>query len=313
MTTLAANYRPTVQTAPSVRADSGRTYRLFFLCGHPKSGTNWVSNVLNLHPKINCQGEFRFEALRRAFDSIQSHWWHVAHHEPARSAAEECFRDSVKRIMAAAAGAKPDATWIGDRTPRCVRPFLPGAPNILVLRDPRDILVSWAHQEIREAGPVFQMHDMPRRLADVRRRFLADPLLFQKKPHALFADEQWVRLLARRCRTHMNNDLDTLARAEKGELDGPVRVVRYERLHADPEGERSALYEFLNLDPAEAAPLSDDTNTRPGFQREDPTRFYRKGRVGDWRLHFSQSAKRWFLDEAGDLLVRLEYEPDNRW
>ena len=96
--------------------------------------------------------------------------------------------------------------------------------------------------------------------------------------------------------------------------DGVYRLIEpRETIVLAPPVERAALYEFLALDPTEAAPLSTDTNTRPGFEREDPTRFYRKGRVGDWRIHFTPSAKRWFLDEAGDLLVRLEYESDNRW
>jgi hypothetical protein len=40
---------------------------------------------------------------------------------------------------------------------------------------------------------------------------------------------------------------------------------------------------------------------------------YRKGIVGDWRNHFSEDHRRVFKQVAGDLLIRLGYENDADW
>ncbi len=61
--------------------------------------------------------------------------------------------------------------------------------------------------------------------------------------------------------------------------------------------------------PERAAPVSRETKTLPGFEREDPQSFYRKGEVGDWRNHFSPDAERWFLDEAHGAMAMLGYLP----
>src|SRR6059058_5661183 len=50
-------------------------HELFFVRGHPRSGTNWVGALLNLHPQINCFGEFHFEDIRNAIDTLQAQPW----------------------------------------------------------------------------------------------------------------------------------------------------------------------------------------------------------------------------------------------
>lgn len=47
--------------------------------------------------------------------------------------------------------------------------------------------------------------------------------------------------------------------------------------------------------------------------RPRESRTFRSGKTGDWREHFTPEHKRLFKDVAGDLLVRLGYEPDNSW
>ncbi len=43
------------------------------------------------------------------------------------------------------------------------------------------------------------------------------------------------------------------------------------------------------------------------------SRTFRSGKTGGWREHFTDDHKRLFKDVAGDLLVRLGYEPNNDW
>lgn len=291
----------------------GRERSLFFLCGHPKSGTNWVGAILNLHPRILCRGEYRFEALRQAFDRLERNWWHVAHDEPVRAEAERCFRETVCRIMLASLHFNPEARWVGDRTPRQIAPLIPGAPQVYVIRDPRDVLVSWTHQELRENGPNIANEPHRSNLAPVREAFSADPRFFTEHPHRLLENEDWVRFAARRYVRHVEQDLEVIERAAGEQVPMPVHQVRYERLHADFDATRGDLYRFLGLDPSEARPACRETRTLPGFEGEDPASFFRKGQPGDWRAYFTDDARRWFNEEAGPLLVRLGYEQSLNW
>ncbi len=113
----------------------------------------------------------------------------------------------------------------------------------------------------------------------------------------------------------MRADLDSMKRIEAGDNGTRCRlhVVRYEQLHADTERGRRGMYEFLGEDPAEALPLSGETRTTAGFEKEDPQSFWRHGKVGDWKRYATDDFKRWFKESAGAALVELGYEKDGSW
>ena len=50
---------------------------------------------------------------------------------------------------------------------------------------------------------------------------------------------------------------------------------------------------------------------RPG--EVDPTSFFRKGIVGDWRNHFSEENIVVFKQVAGNTLITAGYEEDDQW
>lgn len=289
-----------------------RTYQLFFICGHPRSGTTWTVAVLNQHPRIFTQGEFRFEALRNAHDQLTRWPWHVAHHEPVRTEAELAIRDSVRRIMGAISVHRPDAQWLGDKTPRGLRVLIPGAPHVLLVRDGRDVLVSRTFHELSSNGSMLADPLYGGRMQDLQRAFLADPDLFRREPHRLLSEEHWVKALARQWAGQMRHDL-AVAKVMRERGRTPLYELRYERMRHDAETERSNLYRFLGLDPAEAAPLDAANRSAPGFEAETPNSFYRKGVVGDWKAYFTDDARRWFKQAAGDQLVALGYERDDSW
>jgi Sulfotransferase domain len=305
---------------------AGRTRKVFFLCGHPRSGTHWMDGVFRLHPHIHISGEYRFESLHNSLNDLTGHGWHACSREPMRSLALSSFRRTIREVVGSSAAFKPETIWVGDRTPRPVRVFLPGAPHILILRDPRDILVSLTHQELKNGGFNYTDGGFDAELGPVRERFLTDPDLFKREPGLLLGNERWVRRLAHRWRRHAQVDLRCLKRIDEAAAgpgaDGPgpigdspawnwqarVFVIRYEQIHADPEVMRQKLYNFLGVDPSLAGPLSESSRTKPVLANENPHAVFRKGAVGDWKIYFNADTERWFRDEAGDTLAELGYE-----
>ncbi len=51
-----------------------------------------------------------------------------------------------------------------------------------------------------------------------------------------------------------------------------------------------------------------ESSINPG---RSPT--FRSGKTGEWKKYFTEDHKKLFKDVAGDLLIRLAYEKDNRW
>lgn len=291
-------------------------YKFFFVCGHSRSGTTWVAKVLDLHPRIKCRGEFHFEVLRAGFDDFVGRRFHLAHRGRMRALAEECFQDTVRRLMANPAGRrkKPRVEWLGDRTPRPLRALLPGSPHLYMHRDGRDVAVSYTIHQLRTEGPDAGRNRWREPLAPLRLALRENPRYFKDHPERLFADEAWVRHVARKWATRIRNDL---AEADRMRDSGvPVKVYRYEDMRREPEQTRADMYGFLGVDPAEAAPLQEG-RTAAGFPAENPSGKDRRGDIGDWANYAIADSgprfRRAFNEEAGDLLVRLGYEKDARW
>lgn len=289
----------------------GRRYKLFFMLGFPRSGTNWVGAIINRHPRAHIHGEYHFELLAKGFRNLWSQPWHAASGLPYRMIAEECLRESIRQILVEGARFRPEAEWIGDRTPRPMDVLIPGAPHFLVLRDPRDVLVSFLHHDLATGGFVYRLPGVKPKVDPLRERFLADDTLFKKDPALLMSCELYVRRAVNQIAFYADRNLEALEKAERGELDAPVQVVRYEALHADPEPERAKLYAFLGLDPAEALPLDEESRTKPGLTKEQPTGMFRKGQTGSWREHFTDESRRWFEEEIGRSSAALGYPADD--
>jgi Sulfotransferase family len=292
--------------------------RFFFLRGHPRSGTNWLGSILNLHPEVYCHGEFHLEDIRFAIDLLKQKPWQSTGREPVRTLMDECFHDMVRRILLTLKPKKPWAIWIGDRTPRGLRPLLPDSPVIWLIRDGRDVLVSWTFHVLRQPDHVQNIVIPDALKASMESQvavFRADPNHFASRPDELLANEGWVRFIAKRWGDWASADLVNKKAIEAGEVESTLCTVRYEVLHADTESERARIYRFLGLDPALADPLSPETRTTAGFGREDPLSFFRYGEVGDWKQYFAPGgdAARWFKESAGQGLIDLEYEKDDSW
>lgn len=289
--------------------------RFFFVCGHSRSGTTWVEKVLDTHPRVCCTGEFHFELLQRGFEDFTNRPWHLAHREPIRSVAEACRRETITRCLLASAARKPHASLVGDRTPRPLVPLLAGCPHILMVRDGRDVAVSYTIHQIKTNGLDLQQERFRTRLQDDMTALASNPSHFDENPERLFRDELWTRHVLTKWANRCRADLASLDKFASGEYSGSALMCRYEDLHARPESERARLFRFLDVDPAEALPLSRDDGTAPGLARQNPVGKNRRGETGDWkRFAVGPSGEQFRAiarDVARDVLTTLGYETES--
>lgn len=314
---------PWRKTKPDVGdAPKGGGHRYVFVSGHPRSGTNWVSSLLNLHPDCFCDGEFHFQILRWAMDGFSSLPWYLGALEPQKSVVERSFQQLVRncleeraRLQLSPAGRELPPV-LGDHTPRVFRIMIspPEARYIVLQRDGRDVVVSYTfHLLNAKAGSV---------IPEEIRAFYQQQLTSLDGSHdsqrqagiALLNHEPWMRYYANFWTEQVLHDRRIFDAVASHGFGPYVKFVRYENLRADVEAERRSMYQHLGMDPARAAPVSAATNTAAGFGgREDVTSFYRKGESGDWRRYFTAQNGRWFHEAAGEAMRALGYEPTGAW
>lgn len=186
-------------------------------------------------------------------------------------------------------------------------PFSPGLARgvddlgirpLLMIRDPRDVVVShvyWVTYRYREG----RFHPYFRSLPNDEARLMASIRGTPPLPDGFRLED-----IGARFRSY-------LKWAEHG-----AHVVRFEHL-VGPEGggtreaqvaeiQALAAHIGLSLSPDQAVRVAERL-----FSRGSPT--FRRGRIGNWREHFTPEHKRAFKEVAGDLLIELGYEKDLKW
>jgi Sulfotransferase family len=307
---------------------------MFFLVGQAKSGTSWLMRTFNAHPEILCRGEGRFfcrwykdETVATASTRIQPSSLYAAFLDADYLSAwidrsvwtREHDKDEVLRRITGAAIrqifserlAEAGKRIAGDKTPFMgdeivaeMHAICPEAKIVHIIRDGRDIAVSWMYHA--------------RRHGHLHGGILSDEEIERLETHAdvgMFTEER-LREIASRWRDNVTRAIE----------DGPrlfgenYAEVRYEELLERPEEEVGRLLRFLDADASEnivkrcVKKASFERWTRGRRQgEEDPTSLLRKGVAGDWKNVFTEGDKEVFEDEAGDLLVRLGYEKDRDW
>ena len=279
--------------------------------GHPRSGTNWVSNLLNLHPQVCCTGEFHFETIYNAVNRTMEVPWHLVGKQPVRGVLESAFQDLIRRCIVSACGEQGcRALWLGDRTPSDLLYWMPDARYIWVLRDGRDVAVSWTFHQLRKGPKVIELSIPPHAsegLLGLSQRFLDDPTMFDRHPELLLADEAWVRHFAGTWDRRLRSDSGTARPMVRAYRPCSVMQVRYEELHARTAEYHQALLRFLDLDPQDAEPISEASHTIAGYRAPNPLSYRRKGVAGDWPKYFTSQTTKWFDQVAGDSLREAGY------
>ena len=273
--------------------------RTFFsLRGFMKSGTNWLGSLLSSHEEVDCIGEYHWQKIISELNPLL-HSQPIYSDPEYREFTRAKFDILLKQVLVKKA--RPEARVIGERTPHSIEPVtIRGVPQICIVRDGRDVLVSRAFHLYNNP----QAHRLFKRIPAMAKTFelfQQDPFYFQKNPNQLLCHEVMVRESAVWWRDHVIGDKTV------GQRHPNLKTcfVRYEDLHADTEGQRARLFEFLGVDPKRCSPIQG--NLRPGFEKERPNEFLRKGAVGDWKNYFTSETTKWFKDEAGEELINQGY------
>ena len=171
----------------------------------------------------------------------------------------------------------------------------PGRVNYFVYRDPRDMLVSqvyFATDMYEEHG----MHDYYQSLPDFGERLKAaitgvdhDGLKMVSVKQRYEGVFQW--------------------------LEQPnVLCIRFEDLINNRDRILSAMLDQVERMGYKCpTPREESLALLTRAIQPKKSRTFRSGKTGGWREEFSDEHKKLFKDVAGDLLVRLGYEPSNNW
>lgn len=287
--------------------------RFFAIRGFPKSGTNWLSSLMNLHPLVFSSGEFGFSRLAESRDYIDQQLpWTVCNTPGMRGRLDAAFEEMIKSLMVDNArvrnAALADKLWIGDKTPsQAYPPVIKNSKCLYIVRDVRDVTVSRAYHLLRVRG-VWGLKAFPKMMEKME-KFDGNLQYFKDNPHHLLDDTSWVKSniqgWVKNVSQVIGDDTDNLKHTYPSYH---VQVVRYEDLHTHVEVERDRCYRFLGLDPSQALSLdSGKIKTSPGFANERPQEFYRKGVVGDWKNYFNDALAALVMEEAGTILKKLGY------
>jgi hypothetical protein len=171
----------------------------------------------------------------------------------------------------------------------------PGWANFLIIRDPRDNIVSEIYYAL-EIHKGHALHDYLQSLGTMEQRIAT---LIDGIPEG--------ELQRAGVRDQYRRFLPWLERSE-------VSVFKFEELLADPRGQLDRMLSYLSEFGFQS--VVDRTAAIDRLQSfMDPSRSntFRSGRSGGWVNHFTLENKRQLQHAAGDLLVQLGYEASPEW
>ena len=247
---------------------------IFFVVGEMKSGTTWLMHLLNACDGVTCRGEDQFGILAKGMADLLNQYNQLTAQERDRypSAANACLfsQDDLPVLVKTAVQRTvfrdvPDDQIAGSKFRSLFehidlfRGMFPAGKFIHIVRDPRDIAISYHHFSenfMTEAvrGQLGSLADSAKGIA-----------------------QSWTRTL-------------TIVQREKEKNPEGIFELRYEDLKTDTAGKLSEILSFLGAslpdravaDAVEEASFSKLSGGRRAGD-EDTKSFYRKGVVGDWR------------------------------
>jgi LmbE family N-acetylglucosaminyl deacetylase len=300
---LAGEFRPRTIAPPDGRCPPPD----FLVVGLQKSGTYWVTALLDAHPEIRCfpsrpghadgTGEAHFFDLLARMDVDFSSFHRSMRKKlggqfasvlPEQAPPTEALRHELRlrlrdRFNEYCFTQRVEAgkQLVGEKTtetifhPELVGQLYPGIPKVCILRDPRDRAVSFFFHQQRKAKTA---REAVMTAADAR------------------------AYVAR-----VRQDYEGLLR-----MPDPVHVLTYEQLSASPQREVKRLLDFLGVDAsAEAIARTLEGSSFRALAGREPGdenvhSHFRQGRPGNWSRHFDDGVGLEMAEALDDLTRQLE-------
>jgi hypothetical protein len=305
----------TVQARQLDAASCFSGYPKLFVVGCPRSGTSWIRDILQLHPRVVSGWESHaypsvYEALRdadpRRADAGQGLLARVRREHDAGAVGLSRYigADPLARLLdAALARWRSEPTWTYANAAAWLVRAVFDRYFTLIGGRPQDLFVEKTPLHVRFAEEI--LRDFPEaRLVHVLRD--GRDVCVSMQMRALGAD--WSpadrRTQIELWRDSVERGLQVLERHPERTLG-----LRYEDVKADPEREIARLYGFAGVphDRKRVARAARDSDFSR-YPRTGDGLHLRKGAVGDWRNHFDPQDEALFESLAGDLARRCGYD-----
>ena len=272
--------------------------QLFFIGASPRSGTTWLQLLLDAHPEISCRGEAHFGdsfalALRKAaaeHNKLLDHKNRLLLSEvggyPLLGLPElrHLLATAVLLGLERQTVGRPRCRAVREKTPDNVRWFaelrqlFPQARFILLVRDPRDVLISAWHLNARLSPGWAETRDLQ-----------------------VFVCEK-IPIVERNIR---------VGQAFGDAWPAQFLCLSYEALTDAPEATLLRLFDFLGVSAtpelaascAAAATFERLTGGRARGEEAAGSHF-RKGVAGGWRGVLTEETNRYVVEKAGWMLAR---------
>jgi len=271
----------------------------YWIASYPKSGNTWIrlllASLLEGGAPLDFTAPIGFASAVAAASDMDL-FLDVESSDLLPAEQAELRHDLMQVI--ASETTEPQFRKVHDswgHTPRG-RPLFPPEVtlgSVYVVRDPRDVAVSWAHHSGLE---------------------LDEAIAFLGKPGALVAiASKWKNQFEQRLDSWSGHVASWLA------ADPAPLLVTYERLSADPEAVLAEVAAHCSIATSEAALASAVDATRfDRLQREELSKgfelgqkkgqkFFRRGLAGGWRDTLSPAQADRILQDHGPMMERLGY------
>jgi hypothetical protein len=298
-----------------------------FIISAPRSGTTWLSRMLNSHPQMACVERRLFGGyadfikddgvkdprLRVTMDKYINSM--LLHHGIPFEKNDELLNTFIKALV------KEERKYTGKRviidkiTPyldsshivlKSISKFFPDARIIYLLRDGRDVLTSGVFHWLtkHEKGQNLNNFEKLRKETIIEKKQDISGPFFQKKEICKWANE-WKQPL------QAVNEFKSVF---------PVKIIKYEDLLVHPEEILKTCFDFLKVRSTkkilraavESGSFKEMSNGRNRGE-SDSVAHVRKGISGDWKNYFSYEDAKLFHEISGDLLLEYEYEINPDW
>lgn len=305
-----------------------------FIIAAPRSGTTWISKMLNAHPSIYCTENRLFgnyadfvqddgatePRLRVTLDKyVNSITLHTNHEDLGlsrdhlRVELTSAFIDSLWKVYRSRAKGRQIIDKItpyintADQVKSQIKRYFPKAKIVYLVRDGRDVCTSGVFHWLKKRPANQKYSDFENQ----RRQYFLEHSKSTQPLSRFFTDseiEEWAKTWAQPLEEFYINH------------DHNVHLIRFEQMLLNTESVLENVLKFMKLkhnsQTIEKCVKAGNFKEMSGGRQlgeSKPGDHVRKGTSGDWKNYFTKQDGQLFNEIAGKYLLELGYEEDKNW